>query len=103
VVRTIADLEMKLKDVHPLELDRFVQWYLSDVCRLIKPGNQLLLTEEGYYCSACKEEVPEDKSGWVYCTNCTVSLNCCDELDAPCDVCGPKAEDLIRDTYRKLH
>ncbi len=102
-MRTVEDLEKELKKVPWDRLEAFTELCMPELCRLVKPGNEVQAREDGYFCSNCHSQLNEEEAWWHYCAHCLVNFNCCEEDKEPCVVCGERASELVRKTYRKVH
>jgi len=102
-VITVKDLEKELRNVPPGLLEVFTEAHISELCGMVKPGNEVQAFEDGYFCSKCHSQLTEEEAWWHYCAVCLVPFNCCEEAEEPCTVCGERADKPVRETYRKIH
>ena len=79
-----------------------MDYHINEICELVKPGNKVLVFQEGYSCSNCKSQLNEEEASWHYCNYCLINFDCCEEMDEPCETCGPKVEELVLKTYKTL-
>ena len=103
MIKTAGDLEGELKKVPWYLLEKFTDLHISELCGIVKPGNEVKTFEEGYFCSHCHSQLNEEEAWWHYCAVCLVPFNCCEEDNEPCEVCGERADKLVRETYRRIH
>ena len=102
-MRTVEDLEKELRKVPWWRIEKFTEAHISELCEIVKPGNEVQTFEEGYFCSNCHSQLSEEESGWHYCACCMVNFDCCEKREEPCVVCGERAAELVRETYWKVH
>ncbi len=102
MINTENDLEKELEGVPQTELYKFMDWYMPELCKLVKPGNKVLVFEEGYFCSKCDFQLNDEEAWWHYCSSCAANFDCCEEDNEPCEACGPRVEELVLKAYAKI-
>ncbi|RLE39590.1 hypothetical protein DRJ17_00130 [Candidatus Woesearchaeota archaeon] len=96
------DLERELRYIPQTELYRFIDLRMSELCRLVKPGHNVEVFQEGYFCSNCNYKLNNEETWWHYCPNCLVIFDCCEEENEPCEICGSEVERLVLESYKKI-